>query len=115
MTRIRLAMAEASRQAPWRSLAVSRLVKVGIKAEASAPPATRLKSVSDTRLAALKASMAELVPKAFSTTTWRIRPIRLLRMKAAMTSPAARAIWRLAAPAETLTVEDYIRGRPPER
>jgi len=36
------------------------------------------------------------VPKAPVITTWRSKPIRLLSTKAAITVPAARAIWRVA-------------------
>ncbi len=110
-SRIRLEMAEASRQAlpfsPW----VSRPVKVGKNADASAPPATRLKSVSETRLAALKASISACVPKAPATRTWRSSPVRLLSTKATITVPAARAIWRFADEAVEVIGDDYIRVR----
>jgi len=98
-------------QAPWCSPRVRNPVKVGMKAEASAPPATRLKSRSGIRAAALKASISGPVPKAPETSTWRIRPVRLLKIKAAITVPAARAIWRLAVSVTVFTRTDYIRGR----
>ena len=87
---------EASFQAPrWSSL-VRKPVKVGMKAEARAPPATRLKSSSVMRLAALKESRSAEVPKALVRTVLRSTPIRLEKTKAAITVRAARAIRRLA-------------------
>ena len=96
-----LLTAEANCQASRFFSLVSSSVKVGIKADPNAPPATRLKSVSATRLAALKASISRLVPKASATRIWRISPASWLKAKAAMTKPAARAICR---PAEGVSV-----------
>ncbi len=101
-------MAEASRQASRLSPWVSNPVKAGKNAEANAPPAIRLKSVSETRLAALKASISACVPKAPATRIWRSKPVRLLRTKATITVPAARAIWRLADEAVEVIGIDYI-------
>jgi hypothetical protein len=67
MIRIRLKIEEANRQASWRFSFASKLVKAGMKAEPSAPPATRLNRVSEIRFAALNASMASVVPKTFAT------------------------------------------------
>ncbi len=50
--RTKLATAEARRHAPLWSRRVKKSVKVGKKAEAKAPAAMRLKSVSGSRLAA---------------------------------------------------------------
>src|ERR1043165_10063055 len=51
--------------------------------------------------------MALSVPKAREIKICRTRPIRLLKIKANITVPAARAIWRLAV--EVVTGEDYNR------
>ena len=53
---IRLAIEEACHQAEAFSFFTDRVVKVDIKAELSAPTACRVKSVSEARLAAKKAS-----------------------------------------------------------
>ena len=92
-------MAEASCQACKRLSSVSSPVKVGMKEDASAPPATRAKIVSETRFAAVKASISGSVPNAPATRICRASPIRLLRMKAAITVPAARATRWLEVPA----------------
>jgi hypothetical protein len=68
---------------------------MGMKADANAPPATRLKSVSATRLAALNASISAFVPKAFAIRICLIKPAMLLIMNATITVPAALAICRL--------------------
>jgi hypothetical protein len=49
-------MEDANLQAEVLSFFAKKVVKVGIKAEPSAPAASRVKSVSETRLAAKKAS-----------------------------------------------------------
>ena len=75
---------------------VSSPVNVGMKADPSAPPAIRTNNVSDTRLAARKASISGEVP---NVVAFRIRLARLailLNSKAIITLPAERAIWRLA-------------------
>jgi hypothetical protein len=51
-----------------------------------------------------------VVPKASSTITWRAKPTKLFKAKAAITSPAPRAIWRLAVPIEVSTTGDYINA-----
>src|SRR5574341_440402 len=107
-SKIKLKMDDARRQAPLRSPWVRSGVKVGINAEARAPPATRLKSVSATRLAALKASIWGCVPKAPATRICRTSPARLLSTKASITVPAARAICWLALGGSSLTEVDYI-------
>ena len=107
---IRFPIDEASCQAPDRSSVVKAPVKVGMNADAKAPPATRLNNRSGNRAAALKASISALVPNACETRIWRIRPVMLLRTNAAITVPAARAIWRLAVPRVSLTRCDYIRA-----
>ena len=112
ISNIRLAIADANFQAPRLSSFTNKLVNVGIKAEANAPPATRVNSVSETRLAAINASISPLVPKAFSTSTCRASPTMLFKANAAITSPAARAIWRLAVPCEVSTEKDYINALP---
>ena len=58
----RLAIAEASFQAAFRSPWLRKVVNTGIKAEPRAPPATRLNRISESRLAAKKASKVPLVP-----------------------------------------------------
>ena len=55
--------AAANRQAKACWLRLSRAVKVGMKAEASAPPANKLNRKSGMRNAALNASYSTLVPK----------------------------------------------------
>ena len=65
---------------------------VGMKADANAPPATRLNNTSDTRLAAQKASFSIPVPKALRITTPLARFMMLLIIYAIMTVPAAIAI-----------------------
>ena len=108
----RLVIEEASCQAFFRFSLASKLVKVGIKADPNAPPATRLNKVSEILLAALKASIEEEVPKASATRIWRIKPVRLLITKARVTTPAARAICRLAErelgqEGSVLTIKNY--------
>ena len=63
-----------SRQSARFFSSTNSFVKVGMNDEASAPPATKVKSVSETRLAAVKASISSLVPNASATSTWRTRP-----------------------------------------
>ena len=82
----------ASFHAPSRSSLARNPVKVGTKAEASAPPAIRLKSTSGMVMAALKESISMPVPKARATSIWRTNPTTLLNIKATITVPAARAI-----------------------
>jgi hypothetical protein len=117
MIRIKLKMDEASFQAFWRFSFTSKLVNVGIKAEPSAPPATRLKSVSESRLAAINASIGAEVPKALATRIWRMRLTILLSTYAAVTRLAARAIWLFAEGGEGFsewffTILDYIITHP---
>src|SRR5512139_1573234 len=101
----RLISDEASRQADGFSLRTSRAVKVGRKAEPSAPAAISVKRVSLTRLAETKASTwaagnaSAIRILLTSPRTW---PKRI----ANITVPAARAIWRLAL-LEVVTREDY--------
>ena len=64
--------------------------------------------VSDTRLAALKASISDWVPKAFATKIWRSNPIMLLRINASITTLAALAICWLAVAGGEVTRFDYI-------
>ena len=52
----------ASRHAPSSSFLARNAAKTGMKAEPSAPPATRLKSSSGTRWAARKESNSRLAP-----------------------------------------------------
>ncbi len=92
----RLAIEEASFQAFGRSSAASSPVKTGMKAEPSAPPATRLKRISEKRLAAKKALLSMPVPNSRAVSVFASKPTRLLMIKAAITVPAARAIWVLA-------------------
>ena len=87
---------DAKRHAPRLSSLVRKPVNIGIKAEPNAPPATRLNSSSVTRFAALKESSAALVPKASVITICCATPTRLLRKKANITTPVARAICWLA-------------------
>src|SRR5450756_605921 len=91
-----LARAEAKRQAPERSFCERRVDKVGMKAEPSAPPATRLKRISEKRLAAKKASLSMPVPKERAIKILASRLAIWLRIMATIIVPAARAIWRLA-------------------
>ncbi len=56
---------------------LSRAVKMGMKAEANAPPASRLNSKSGMRNAALNASYSALAPNCDVTTTRWANPIRL--------------------------------------
>ncbi len=70
-------------------------MKVGTKAEASAPPAIRLNRISVRRLAAEKASSRELVPKAWEIRTVAARPVRLESAIPTITTLAARAMRRL--------------------
>ena len=111
--RIRLKIEEARRQASWRFSFASKLVKVGIKADPSAPPATRVNRVSGIRFAVIKASMASEVPKALATRICLSKPVKLLITKADVTRLAARAIWRLAERESwgrdsLFTIKDYI-------
>jgi hypothetical protein len=71
---------------------VRNVAKVGINAELSTPPASNVKSVSDTRLAAKKADNSALAPKVRATRMLRSNPINWLMMNATITVPAARAI-----------------------
>jgi hypothetical protein len=109
MINIKFAIAEANSQAFFFSPLANRAAKVGINAEDNAPPATRLNNVSETLLAALKASISAWVPKAFATRICRASPVRLQRMNATITVPAARAICRLAARLVSLTFRLYPR------
>lgn len=65
---------------------------VGMKADANAPPATKLNNTSDTRLAAQKASFSIPVPNALRITTPFAKLITLLITYAIITVPAAIAI-----------------------
>jgi hypothetical protein len=65
-----------------------------------------LNNVSETRLAALNASMPAPVPKALAANTWRANPTRLLSTNASITVPAARAIC-LFADGCSVTNNDY--------
>ena len=103
-----LAIDEVRYQAFLRSPFARKSVTVGTKAEASAPPAIRLKRMSGKVEAALYASMTSCVPNALDTRIWRTRPTRLLNTKAAITVLAARAIWRFAEVGWLFTQLDYI-------
>ena len=88
----RLPMAEASLQAEFRSPLVNNPVKVGMKADPSAPPAMSRNKVSETRLAARKASISACVPNVVAFRIRLARLIKLLNNKAIITVPADRAI-----------------------
>ena len=92
----RLTIEEANLQAPLRSSFSRNSVSVGIKAEANAPPATKTNRISGIRSAALKASISTPVPNTRASKALRTSPTILLNTNPAMTTPAARAIWRLA-------------------
>jgi hypothetical protein len=87
----RLAMEEASFQAEAFSSLARKPVKVGIKAELSAPAARSVNNVSATWLEAKKASNSKS-GKARATRIPRTRPVICPITMANMTVPAARAI-----------------------
>src|SRR5690349_14770323 len=91
----RLIREDASLQADVRSLFTRKAVNVGRKAEPSAPAAINVKSVSETRFAAAKAS-SSAAGNALATRMLRTSPISWLKRIASITAPAARAIWRFA-------------------
>jgi hypothetical protein len=82
-------------------------VNVGIKAELSTPPASKVKSVSDTRLAAIKEDSSALAPKVRATKMLRANPVSWLMMKASITVPAARAICLFAVLVLSFMKVDY--------
>ena len=75
-----------------------------MNAEASAPPAIRLKRISGTLFAERNASSSAPVPNASEYSTRLTRPSRLESANPAMTMPAPRAI---CASAELFTALDY--------
>ena len=82
---------------------------MGMNAEPNAPPAIRLNNVSETRLAARKASISGEVPKVVALMIRLARLVRLLSSRAIITLPAERAIWRLALSWIRVTELNYIR------
>ena len=67
--------------------------------------------ISETRLAALNASISAWVPNVFATNICLSRPIRLEITSASITVPAALAICLLADDVRSkFTIHDYIRG-----
>ena len=89
-SRIKLAVADASFQADWRSSLTRYFTKMGIKEETKIPPVMTNTKASEGRLAARKASTSLAV---------KLRPMRILAAKpanwlkknASITVPAARA------------------------
>jgi len=65
----KLIIDEASFQASSFCFRAKKDVNVGMKADAKAPPATRLNNISDTRFAAQKASFSAPVPNALRIIT----------------------------------------------
>ena len=91
-----LAMAEASSQAFSRSPRVKSVVKVGMKADASAPPAINWYKISGRRLEALKASFETPVPKAHVISMEESKLNTWPSMMASITVPASRAMRRFS-------------------
>jgi len=83
---------DASFQAFFCSLLTSNPVKTGIKADPSAPPATKLNKISENRFAAKNALLSMVVPKYLAVSVFANNPTRLLAIKAAITVIAPRAM-----------------------
>ena len=82
-----------------------------LKFSLDAPPAIKTNKVSETRLAARKASICPWVPKVVPIRIRLTRLARLLKTSATITVPAARAIWRSADCVSLLTTRDYNSRR----
>ena len=80
-----------------------------MNADPSAPPAMSRNNVSETRLAARKASMSDWVPNVVAISIRLTRLTILLNSKATITLLADRAIWRLEESSIIVTEIDYIR------
>ncbi len=91
-----LAIEAARRQAPASSSRARKVAKVGMKADASAPPAIRLNRISVSRLAALNASSSGFVPNAREISIVARMPMTLESAIPIMTTLVARAIRRAA-------------------